>query len=298
MPFDPEFWTDTFSDIVADILAWLPALFGALLWLLLGWIIARIVQAILANLLRRLGFDRIADRAGFTQFLADARIEPSISRLAARLVYWLILLVFVLAAAESLGLEAVADTLGALVGYLPNVLAAALILVIGGLIARLVGDGIGALAVQSGLGAGVLLGQAVRYVLLVFVVILAVGQLGIETTLLTTVTVVLLTALALALALAFGIGSRDVARNIMAGMHAKEQFVTGQAIQVRDISGRVMNVGTVKTVIETDDGLTSLPNTVLIDEEVRLINQVPRPVDGPNTPAAGQPGTDAVGADV
>jgi small-conductance mechanosensitive channel len=275
MPFDPQFWTDTFSDIVANTLNWLPALVGALLWLLLGWIVARIAQFILANLLRRLGLDRVSERAGITQVLTDAHIEPSVSRLTARLVYWLILLVFVLAAAESLGLSAVADTLGTLVSYLPNVLAAALILVIGGLIARLVGDGLGALAVQSGLSAGVLLGQAVRYVLLVFVVILALGQLGIETTLLTTVTVVLITAIALALALAFGIGSRDVARNIMAGMHAKESFTIGQALKVGDISGRVVSVGTVKTVIETGDGLVSLPNTTLIDQEVTLVPDGP-----------------------
>lgn len=271
MPFDPQFWSDTFSEIVTNILSWLPSLAGALLWLVIGWIVARIVQFILANLLRRLGLDRVSEKAGINKFLTDANLDPSISRMIARLTYWLILLIFILAAAESLGLEGVASTLSALVAYLPNVLAATLILVIGGLIARLVGDGIGALAIQSGLSTGALLGQVIRYVLLIFIGILALGQLGIQTTLLSTVTVVLITAIALALALAFGIGSRDVARNIMAGMHVKDNYTIGQALKVRGISGKVVNVGTVKTLLETDGGLVSLPNTVLIDEEVTVL---------------------------
>lgn len=271
MPFDPQFWSDTFSEIANNILNWLPNLVGALLWLIIGWIIARLVQFILANLLRRLGLDRISEKAGITKFLTDANLDPSVSRLIARLTYWLILLIFVLAAAEALGLDGVASTLSALVAYLPNVLAAALILVIGGLIARLVGDGVGALAIQSGISAGALLGQVIRYVLLIFIGILALGQLGIQTDLLSTVTIVLITAIALALALAFGIGSRDVARNIMAGMHVKESYPVGQTVKVRDVSGKVASVGTVKTVIETDNGLVSLPNTTLIDEEVTVL---------------------------
>ncbi|MDX1615347.1 MAG: mechanosensitive ion channel [Candidatus Promineifilaceae bacterium] len=272
MPLDPEFWTETLSDIVADVVAFVPTLVVALIWLILGWLVARVAQFILSNVLRRLGLDRIAERAGVTPALNEAGLDPSVSYLLARLVYWLVLLVFVLAAAESLGLEGVVETLRALVGYLPSVLAAALILLLGSLIARVVGDGLGALAVQSGLNGGLVLGQIVRYVLLIFAIILALGQLGIETTLLTTVTIVLITAVALALALALGIGSRDLARNIMAGMHAKDSFVVGQQLSVRGHTGRLVSIGTVKATLETEAGLVSLPNAILTEEEVTVLS--------------------------
>ncbi|MGW8319555.1 MAG: mechanosensitive ion channel family protein [Candidatus Promineifilaceae bacterium] len=274
MPFDPEFWTETLGTIVSDIVAWLPSLLGALLWLLLGWIVARLLQFILSNLLRRVGLDRVAERAGATQVLTNAGLNPSASYLIARVVYWLILLVFVLAAAESLGLQGVVETLRTVIAYVPNILAAALILLLGSLIARLLGDAVGALAVQSGLSSGVIVGQAVRYILLIFVGILTLGQLGIQTTLLTTVIIVLITAIALSLALAFGIGSRDLARNIMAGMHAKETFVIGQQLQVREQTGQLVSIGPVKVTIETQNGLISFPNSVLIEEEVAIVGRL------------------------
>ena len=116
-----------------------------------------------------------------------------------------------------------------------------------------------------------MLGQAVRYVLIIFVFILAIGQLGIETTLLTTVLVVLITATTLALALAFGIGSRDLARNIMAGMHLKDAFSLGQTIKVGEVGGKLVEIGSAKSLIDTEGGLISVPNTLLMDEQVILL---------------------------
>ncbi len=272
MPLDPEFWAQLIGGIVETISAWLPRLGGALLLILLGWVVARLGQFILASLLRRVGLDRLAERAGASSVLADAGLDASAANLIARVVYWLLLLVFLLAAAESLGLRGVVDTLGALISYLPSVLAAALIILLGGLIARVVGDGLGALATQAGVAAGPLLGQSVRYVLWVFVIILALEQLGVRTTLLTTAVTALIGATALALALAFGIGSRELARSIMAGFHAKEVFSEGQRLNVRGRTGRLVSIGPVKAVLETEAGSLSVPNFFLTEEEVTILS--------------------------
>lgn len=270
MPWDPQFWAQTLSSILAEIAVWLPNLVGALLLLLVGWLVARLSQFFLGGLLRRLGLDRLAERAGAMRFLTNLDLESSAATLLARLVYWLILLVFILAAVESLGLRGVTETLGGLIAYLPHVLAAALILLLGGLIARVIGDAVGALATQSGMATDPILGQIVRYVLLIFAVILALEQLGVETTLLITVTIALISATALALALAFGFGNRELARNIMAGFHAKDEFAPGQNLTVRGYSGRLVSIGSTKSVIETDAGRVSLPNFILMDEEVLI----------------------------
>jgi hypothetical protein len=149
MPFDSDLWTRSLSDIVRTIAAWAPRLVGALVCLVIGWAVARLALFILAGLLRRLGLDRLTERAGADRVLSDAGLESSASKLIARLVYWLVLLVFILAATESLGLSRVVDTLGGLVGYLPNVLAAALILLLGGLLARFVGDAVGGVSSRT-----------------------------------------------------------------------------------------------------------------------------------------------------
>jgi small-conductance mechanosensitive channel len=133
-----------------------------------------------------------------------------------------------------------------------------------------VGDAVGALTTHTGVSTGPVVGQAVRYILLIFVVILTLEQLGVKTTLLTTVAIALIAATALALALAFGLGSREVARNIMAGFHATEDLALGQYLTVRGHTGRLVHIGPVKSVIHTEAGRVSLPNSALVEEEVTL----------------------------
>jgi len=272
MPFDPQFWMNLWEETLRTVVIWLPNLFGALVLLLFGWLVARLVQFIIGGLLRRLRLDVLTERVGISRILSNAGLESSMSNLLARLAYWLILFVFVLAAAESLGLIGVTEMLNRLVGYLPNVLAAALILLLGSLVAQVIGDTLGKMTTEAGVAAGSALGQVVRYTLLVFTIVLALGQLGIQTDLLTIAASALVIATALALSLAFGIGSRDLARNIMAGYHARESFEEGQQLGLRGYTGQLMSIGTVKSVIKTRKGLISLPNAALTEEEVIILN--------------------------
>jgi small-conductance mechanosensitive channel len=270
MPLEPEFWTEIIGEIVSSIAAWLPGLAAALLLLFVGWIVARIVQFLTRNILARLGLDRLSERAGISQVFSQAGLVSSASDLLARLVYWLVLLVFLLGATESLGLVGVVEILRGFVNYLPRVLAATVILILGSLLARLVSDAVRALSVQAGIDSGPVMGQAVRYVLLIFAIILALEQLGIETNLLTIAASAIISALAIALALAFGLGSRDLARNIMAGYHARDSFLPGQRLTFAGRTGRLVLIGTVKFILETEAGIVSLPNITLIEEEVTV----------------------------
>lgn len=271
MPLEPEFWTQIFGDVISAVVAWLPNLAAALLLILLGWVVARVVQFLIRNILTRLGVDRLSERAGISKALTEAGFVSTASDLLARLIYWLVLLVFLLAATESLGLIGVVEILRSFVSYLPSVLAAAVILLLGSLIARFVGDAIRTLALQAGIASGPILGQVVRYVLLIFAIVLALDQLGIETNLLTIAVSVIITSLALALALAFGIGSRGLARNILAGYHAREAFMPGQRLNIHGHTGELVNIGTVKATVETEHGLVSLPNSILIEEEITVL---------------------------
>jgi small-conductance mechanosensitive channel len=270
MPLDPEAWKQFWGDVLNQVASWLPSLVAALLLLFLGWLLATLGRAIVRGLLRRLGLDRLAERTGITNALIRMGLDGSASRLLGRLVYWLIFLLFILAAAESLGLPGVTETLGVLVAYLPNILAAVLILLLGSILAHIVGDAVGALAVGSGVGGGPVLGRATRYTILIVTVILALEQLNIQTTLLVALAVILVATIALTLGLAFGMGNRELARNIMAGFHAKEMFNPGQTLTIRNHTGRLVSIGPVASVLETENGRVSIPNQALVNEEVLI----------------------------
>jgi small-conductance mechanosensitive channel len=265
-----DFWNDALGRILTDVMGWLPSLAGGLGLLLAGWLLAHLVRFVVGGLLRRLGLDLRARRAGASDVLFRSGMDPSASRLLGHLMYWIVLLVFVLAAAESFGVRGLAGTMGALIAYIPKVLAATFILLLGGVIAKVVGEAIGALAGRTDSRTGVVMGQAAHYGLLLVVVLLALDQLGVDTQLLNTVTIVLLSAAAFALAVALGFGSRELARNIMAGLHAKDEFAIGQTLRVRTHTGRLVSIGPVKSVIQTSTGRVSLPNAMLAEEEVMI----------------------------
>jgi small-conductance mechanosensitive channel len=268
MQWDYDYWTEILGRVVTEIVSWLPALATALALVIFGWIAAGLIRAVLALLLRRLGFDRLAERIGVTRALEEIGIESLPAEFISRVAYWLILIVFILAAAESIGIGGVQEALRGILSYLPSFIAALLILVFGGVMARMAGNAIGTLAERSGVKGGMALGQGMRYVFFIFVLVIAIGQLGVETTLLISTAVVLIGALSLALAVAFGLGSREIARNIMAGFHVRDAFIPGQRLIVRGHTGKLVAIGNVKFLLETGEGTLSLPNSVLTEEEV------------------------------
>jgi small-conductance mechanosensitive channel len=271
MPWDPAFWSETLSQIQSGLTAWLPAILSALLLLIVGWLVARISQALIGRLLHRLGIDRLAERTGIANGLKTIGVQNTLSFLMARTTYWLILIFFILLALGALGLtDVVTSALSGFLAFLPRLVAATVILLIGAFIARVVGDAVTAMTVGSNVPSGRVLGQAVRYSILLVVIILALDELGVQTTILTTIVIVTITALALGLALAFGLGNRDLAHGIMAGFHAREEFSPGQTLTVGDHTGQLLRIGATKALLETGEGQISIPNVALINDVVRL----------------------------
>ncbi len=271
MPWDQAFWSDFLNEIQANLASWLPSVLSALLLLFVGWLVARLSQALLGRLLQRLGLDRLAERSGIARGLANLGIQSTLSTLLARITYWLILIFFILLALGVLGLtDVVAATLDRFFAFLPRLVTTTIILIAGTFLARVIGDAVTALTMQSNIPSGQVLGQAVRYSLLLVIVILALDELGVQTTILTTIVIAVIGCVALGLALAFGLGNRDIAYSIMAGFHAREEFTPGQMLSVGEYSGRLLRIGATKTVIETSDGQISLPNIALLTEAVKI----------------------------
>lgn len=254
--------------VVSDIMAWLPALLGGILFVLVGLLAAWLTGLLLSKGLKRIGMDRLAEKSGMAGLMAASGFDRPLSMMVGRFGYWVILLIFVLAAAESMGLSIVAGMFNTGLNYAPHVLGALLILLVGGFLAGIIGDAVGALSTESGLKGRSALGRLTKYTLYVLVSILAIQELGVDTLLLSSVVISIVAAIALTLALAFGLGSTQLARNILAGFHARETFTIGDSIKVREHAGKLVRIGTYKFVLDKGTERCSLPNHYLTDDEV------------------------------
>lgn len=270
--FDIEAWREvvvgSLSELGSTVAGFLPNLVGAVLILVIGWIVSRLVEAIASRGLRQLGFDRASGRLGLGDTLARAGIERPPSQILALLFFWILMLTFLLSAVETLGLTAVTATINRLIGYLPNVIGAALITVIGLLLGRFVGSVVSSGAAAADLAQSSRLGGAANSAVVVVVVVLALQQLGVDTGILITVTTALVGALGISLGLAFALGARPLITHILAGHFLRQRLPSGLGVEVQGQRGIVERVGAVDTLLRADDRAWSIPNAKLLDEVV------------------------------
>jgi small-conductance mechanosensitive channel len=166
-------------------------------------------------------------------------------------------------------LAAVAQLLQQLLTFLPNVIAAGIVFLLGGLVAQFAGNLVTALANSGGLSYAGRVGRFVQYLISLFTAIIALGVLGIDTALLVTAITIMIGAFGLALGLALGLGARRVVHHVLAGYYVRQQFRIGQDIVLGDQRGQVQSVGGVATEIATDRGSVSVPNGMLLESLVQ-----------------------------
>ena len=243
-----------FTTLWAKLVGFTPKLLAVLIIMVVGYVVSAVLRRVAVAVLRRVGFDEACRRIGARALLDRAGIDSAVSQVIGALVFWLFLLTFLISAAETLGLHNVSLTIDALVRYLPNVIGAMVIAVVGLMVAHFVRDAVR--AGTAGLGVEYARGVSgvIHVMLIVIVASLAVGQLRIQTELFNRVVEIVLVASGGALALALGLGTRDIARHLVTGAYARELFRPGTELTVGDESGTVDEVGALFTRLAGRDG--------------------------------------------
>ncbi len=200
------------NDAVKLILTFIPRLVGFLVILLVGWLIATLVSKALTLLLRKVGFDRMSERIGLTRFEGRMGVHMDSAGILGKIVFWFILLIFLVPAADALGVPAVSNILNELVAYIPNVFVAILVLFLGALAGTVVADLVRGTTASAKIGNPNLFANIARFAILGFAVLIALEQLQIAPALINELFGALAAAIAIAFGLAFGLGGQDTAR--------------------------------------------------------------------------------------
>lgn len=208
---------------------YLPSIIGALVILIIGWLIANVLSRVIERVLRAVGFERAVDRAGINGFIKRSGSGMTTSALLAGLIKWFIFLIFLEAAADALKVPQVTAMINNIVAFLPNVVVAVLILVVGTFLATVVGDLVRGSVSEIGVGNPNLFAALARYAIIGFAVVAALNQLMIAPMVVDALLYGLIAAVALALGLSFGLGGRDVAARITQSWYEGGQRMAGSA---------------------------------------------------------------------
>lgn len=240
--------------------------------LIAGVIASSIARRVTRWAVDRSGLDGLAEKAGAAQLLHKLGYRKGVSALAGSVVYGAGLLITVAAAAESLGLTAVADGAAAIISFLPRVAAAVVVLAGGAALAgvlRGVVEGFG--RAREDVESPEVLGNLAYYGVMTISVVVAAGQAGLETALVETLLTTVASVVVAAIALAFALGSRGSFHNLVAGHFFKRLARPGDTVRIGDIEGVVVRYFGVSVVLRTRDGdELAVPCKVLLDETVGL----------------------------
>ncbi len=264
-----------FANALTTFFTFIPHLLGALVVLLIGLVVGRVVGGIVTKALRAVKFDQVAERAEVGDLLRNAGVKMDAAGVVGGLAKWFIYVIFFQVAASTLGFPQLTEILNQVLAFLPRVVVALVILLIGALVGKLLADVVRGSLATARLGNANLLASVARYGVLAFAVVAALSQLQIAPDIINVLWTALIGGFALALALAFGLGARDAAGSVATGQMIKGEIQPGMQIQVDGQGGTVEQIGAVYTTIRTPSGSFKVPNAELARTTILVAGGTP-----------------------
>ena len=213
----------SFRDAFTMILSAIPRIIGFIIIVAIGWFISSLLAKAITGLLRAIRFDELMQKSGLADFMNKMGTGIDSVGIVAGIVKWIVRIVVLLVAFDTLGLPAVSDVMRQLLLWLPNLVVAIFVLFIGGIAARALGNVVRGATAEGGFSNPETLSNIARTAVWSFAVVIAINQLGIATNLINTLFTGFVGALAIALGLAFGLGGRDLASRTLENWYDQAQ---------------------------------------------------------------------------
>lgn len=210
-----EALTGSLQNLWTGVISFLPALIGSLIILIVGLIIATGLRALVERIINALKLDAALRKIGLSPYFERAGLQINSGKFLGLLVYWFLVIAFVLAITDSLGLFGVSLFLRDVISYIPNIIIAVLIMLAAVLLANFLRSLVRASVTSAKLHSSKFLGALTWWVVIIFGFLAALIQVGIATSILQTLVTGLIAMLALAGGIAFGLGGKDYAAHLL-----------------------------------------------------------------------------------
>jgi hypothetical protein len=253
---------------LGEIAGFLPSIAAAAAFGLLGWLAARLAR----RGMRHAG-DAVNRMTGYlpVRHASLLRLSPTAIRVLGDFAFWLVVFLVLIGVASILELGVVSTWLARLAGFLPAVLAGALIIILGLAASILLGQLTQAAAAPAGHLRSQALGRGVQATVLAVAIVLGIGQTGLDMTLPVALIVVLAASVAGALALAFALGARDLVRDLIGAQGFQQHCELHQRVRIDDLEGEVVDLTATTIVLATSEGRVLVPARIFHERTIRLL---------------------------
>ncbi len=248
---------NTVEHIAVQLAEHLPNILIATILLLTGWLLANGLRRLTLRMMPRVF--RLVPSEPFRRGLKTSGMERGITEALGGIVYWVVILLFIAGATDVLGLPVVATLAAGIAKYLPSVIAAVLIVILGIVAGNIARTTVSTATTSAGLPYGDLPGRVAQVVILLITAVVAIDQIGINSTFIVVLIAIFLGTTLGGLALAFGLGARGTVSNLLASHYLLQNYQVGQRIRIGAIEGRIIEMNNVAVLLDTPEGRVLLP---------------------------------------
>ncbi len=246
-----------------------PRLLAALALLVVGWLLALLLKALAVRLVR--GVERIVPARIHRRTHEPGSAERHAADLIGLIVFWAVLLFFIAAAADALGMPLLGASITGIGMYVPRLLAAVLVMIVGMVLGNIARDTVRSTAAAAGAPFAPTVGHVARVAILVAAALVAVAELGVDITLVTAILSVALAAVLGGFALAFGVGARTAVSNIIGAHYLRQTYEIGHRVRFGDVEGTIDAITPVAVVLRVREGRLSIPAKAFSESHSMLL---------------------------
>jgi hypothetical protein len=249
-----------------------PGIVAAVVTLLIGWLLARVIRSILRRALSAADLDRRLDALKLDVLFDKMGMKITPSDILANTIYYLILLVFTVAASQTLGWTVISEEFAKLLSFIPQAIIGMIIFAIGYFVAGVIRDVLTNATEALGVGAGKMIAGVIYWFLLVTITLSALQQIGIPTDILSENLQLVIGAVVIAGAISYGLASREILRNTLSNFYSRNTFQVGQRIRTEGTEGTIIEVTGISVILQTAAGKTVIPASELANKRVEILD--------------------------
>jgi len=247
-----------------------PNIIGALIVLIIGWIITKVIIKLIKKVLKLAKANKLDDKLNEIEIIEDKKLNFDTVKIVSGAVKWIMYIVLLVTASDIMGLEIISNQISLLLAYIPQLIAALIIFVIGLIFANFVKNGLKKVFESMDLSGGKMISQVVFFLLLTFISITALNQAGINTEIITNNINMIIAGFLLAFSIAFGLGAREVVAKLLNTFYARKTFEVGQKIIFNDKIYSIEEVKSISVILMNADGKLVVPIKDIVENQVQM----------------------------
>jgi hypothetical protein len=258
------------QNLLEGMVSIVPNLLGALLTFFIGWLIAKAIRKLLKVFLGKLRIDRVGEYISEMDMFGGKEFQFSLVDFLSKFVYYFLMLIFLVAAADVLGVDAISNLLTDIINYIPNLFTALVLLVIGVILSDFLKKMVLTALESLGVPSAKLISGFIFYFLLINITLVALSQAQINTEFIAANISIIIGGAVLAFAIGYGLASRDIAANLINAFYWKDKFKIGDHIKIEEVEGEITRIEKSNIIVENEEGEFIVPMKKMSNHSIRI----------------------------